>query len=233
MLGLFGNLDMAARALQANAQGMEVAGHNLANVNNPAYARQRVSLQTSLPIKDSRLGAQGTGADIAGITQIRDSLLDEQIRVETSARGALDAEQQGLQYAQAGLGQDVNTGAAGANGAAAAGGVTGQNGLATRLAELFKGFQGLATDPTSLSQRQVLAAKAQDFTAQLNQTAARLSATRTTLNSSLQSDVAKVNTTLSEIAELNGRILDLESGSSGSANDLRDLRQQKSRPFPR
>lgn len=121
MLGLFGNLDMAARALQANAQGMEVAGHNLANVNNPAYARQRVSLQTSLPIKDSRLGAQGTGADIAGITQIRDSLLDEQIRVETSARGALDAEQQGLQYAQAGLGQDVNTGAAGANGAAAAG----------------------------------------------------------------------------------------------------------------
>ena len=227
MLGLFGNLDMAARALQANSQGMEVAGHNLANVNNPAYARQRVTLQTSLPLTDPRLGAQGTGADITAITQIRDTLLDEQIRIETSARGALDAEQQGLQYAQAGLGQEVNTGAAGANGTAAAGGITGQNGLATRLAELFKGFQGLATDPTSLSQRQVLAAKAQDFTAQLNQTATRLSTTRATLNSSLQSDVAKVNTALSEIAQLNGQILNLESGRSGAANDLRDLRQQK------
>ena len=227
MLGLFGNLAMASRALQTNAQGMEVAGHNLANVNNPAYARQRLTLQTAHPLNDPRLGAQGTGVDVVAITQVRDTLLDEQILGETSVRGALDAEQQGLQYAQAGLGQEVNTGAAGANGTAAAGGITGQNGLATRLAELFKGFQGLATDPTSLAQRQVLAAKAQDFTAQLNQTAGRLNNTRSLLNNSLQSDVAKVNQALGEIARLNGQITSSEVGNAGSANDLRDLRLQK------
>ena len=84
MLGLFGNLSVASRALQAQAQSMEVAGQNLANVNNPAYARQRVTLQTSAPIPDATVGLQGSGADVAAIDQIRDSLLDDQIRVETS-----------------------------------------------------------------------------------------------------------------------------------------------------
>ena len=37
---------MGARSLQTQQQGLEVTGHNLANVNNPAYARQRLEIQT-------------------------------------------------------------------------------------------------------------------------------------------------------------------------------------------
>ena len=47
MLGLFGALSLGTRALAAQRQGVEVAGHNLANVNNTAYARQRVSIQST------------------------------------------------------------------------------------------------------------------------------------------------------------------------------------------
>ena len=219
---------MAAGALRANAKGMEVAGQNISNVNNPAYARQRVTLKSTSPINnDPSLGPEGTGVEVTAITQIRDALLDQQIQGEASVRGALEAEQQGLQYAEGGLGQQVNTDTAGANGTAAAGGIAGQNGLSTRLAELFKGFQGLSTAPTSLAQRQVLLAKAQDFTAQLNQTATRLNNARTMLNDSLRSDVTKVNDALQTIAGLNANIMDAELGGRGSANELRDLRQQK------
>ncbi len=47
MLGLFGTLNLGARSLQTQQLGVEVAGHNLANVNNPDYSRQRVDIDTS------------------------------------------------------------------------------------------------------------------------------------------------------------------------------------------
>ena len=79
--------------MQVQQQGIEVAGHNMANVNNPAYARQRVTIQTS-PTIDSALGPQGTGAMTEGNVQIRNGLLDKQIVTETSVMGSLEAQQQ-------------------------------------------------------------------------------------------------------------------------------------------
>jgi flagellar hook-associated protein 1 FlgK len=61
MLGLFGTLNLAKRSLQTQQQGIEVTGHNLANVNNPAYARQRVTIQTSSTVP-TQIGPQGDGA---------------------------------------------------------------------------------------------------------------------------------------------------------------------------
>ena len=42
MSGLFGNLANGVKALNAQSIGLQTAGRNLANVNNAAYARQRV-----------------------------------------------------------------------------------------------------------------------------------------------------------------------------------------------
>ena len=36
---------MARTSLQMNQRAIELAGHNLANVSNPAYARQRLKIQ--------------------------------------------------------------------------------------------------------------------------------------------------------------------------------------------
>ena len=62
MLGLFGTLNLGVRSLQTQRQGIEIAGQNLANVNNTAYARQRVQIQTSATVSTA-IGPQGTGAD--------------------------------------------------------------------------------------------------------------------------------------------------------------------------
>ena len=50
MLGLFATLNLGARSLQVQQQGVEITGQNLANANNPAYARQRLNIQTSTPL---------------------------------------------------------------------------------------------------------------------------------------------------------------------------------------
>ena len=41
MLGLLGTLDLAPRSLATQQEGTAVAGQNMANVNNPAYAREQ------------------------------------------------------------------------------------------------------------------------------------------------------------------------------------------------
>ena len=140
MPGLFGALSLANRSLQTQRNGTEIAGHNLANVNTPGYARQRVAIETSLSVPTD-LGNQGTGADAVGIYQLRDALLDRNIVSETSVRGSYESRQRALQFAQATLGQQIDRQATGAEGAAAASGVGGQHGIAEELSDLFNAMQ--------------------------------------------------------------------------------------------
>lgn len=225
MLGLFGTLNMATRSLSTQRQGTEVAGHNLANVNNPAYARQRLAITTSLPIPSS-MGPQGSGAEAVAIVQLRSGLLDRQILSETSVSGSLTAQQTALQYAQSNLGQVIDRQTTGAEGSAAAGGVGGQHGIAEELSSLFNSFQSLSTNPTSTAERQVLLLKAQNLTTQFNQVSTRLDDLNTELNQSVVSDAGTANGIISEIAKLNEQIVRVEV-DGGAANDLRDVRQQR------
>ena len=226
MLGLFGTLSMANRSLQTQRAGTEVAGHNLANVNTPGYSRQRVTIETALAIP-SEFGPQGTGADAVGVVQLRDRLLDRQIVGETSVRGAYEAKQTALQFAQAALGQQIDRQASGAEGSAAANGVGGQHGIAEELSGMFQALQSLSTNSKSMAERQVLIIKAQNLTAQFNQVSSRLGSLRTALNDSLASDAGQANVALNDIASLNEQIVSAELGTTGLANDLRDVRQKR------
>src|SRR2546426_1398801 len=149
MIGLFGLLNLGAQSMQVQQQGVEVAGHNLANVNNPAYARQRINITTALAIS-TPIGPQGTGAQVVAIQELRSAILDSEVTSETSVGGFLDSQQAALQNGQAILGQTVDrTGAA--------------HSLADGLSDLFNAFQSLSTNPTSLAERQVVLQKAQDL----------------------------------------------------------------------
>lgn len=225
MLGLFGTLNLATRSLATQRAGTEVAGHNLANVSNPAYSRQRLLIETSVTML-SDLGPQGTGADGVSIERLRNHLLDGQLVAEASVLGSLTAQQQALQYAQANLGQQIDRQSTGTEGAAAASGVGGAQGLAETLTGLFTAFQGLSTNPTSLTDRQAVMMKAQDVATQFNQVSRRLDDVHSLLNESLVSEVDQANAAIVDIASLNAQIMGIEA-AGGTANDLRDARQQR------
>ena len=220
MLGLFGTLSLATRSLATQQKGTEVAGHNLANVNNPAYARQRLAIQTSIAIP-THLGLQGTGADAIAIRQLRDVLLDRQIQSELGASGSLDAQQRALQYAQANLGQQLDLQATTTSGTGT------QHGLAENLSDLFNAFHGLASQPSSLAERQILLLKAQNLATQFSHVAQRLDNVTDSLNQSVLTDVDAANLAITEIARLNANIIAAELGGNSQANDLRDIRQQR------
>ncbi len=223
MSGLFGLLNLGARSLQAQQLGLEVAGHNIANVNTPGYSRQRVNLATSAA-RLTTIGAIGNGVQALGIQQMRSVLLDGQVQGETSVRGFLEAQQAALQQGQAILGQTIDRLASDPTGGAAN---VGQNGLAAGLSSFFAALQNLANTPTSSTERQAVLAQAQDLAARFNQVDARLATLNASLNKSLSSDAAKANELIDAVAELNKQILAAENTTTGAANDLRDLRQQK------
>jgi flagellar hook-associated protein 1 FlgK len=219
MLGLFGALDLGARSLQTQRQGVEVAGQNLANVNNPAYARQRLVLQTTDAMQTS-LGAQGTGVQSVSIRQVRDALLDRQVLSETSVDGYLDAQEQALRDAQTALGEQVDS-------TSSTTATNTKTSLSTTLNDLFTAFQSVATSPTSLPERQSLIVAGQQLASRFNQIDGRLQTLQENLNESLNSDVDSANDLLKSLADLNRQISNAETSSGSPANDLRDLRQQK------
>ncbi len=221
MPSLLSTLNLATRSLQAQQEGVAVAGQNLANVNNPAYARQRVTLQTSAPISTG-MGSLGTGVDAVSVVQVRNGILDTQIQTETGLTSSLQAQQSALQYAEASLGEQLN-GATGTSDSTS--GATG--GLSDALSGLFNAFENLSASPASLAARQQVISQAQQVASQFNQVSQRLSTLNDQLNQSVQTDVGSANQLLSDIAGLNKQIAFAEANAPGSANDLRDLRQSK------
>jgi flagellar hook-associated protein 1 FlgK len=222
MLGLFGTLNLAARSLQTQMMGVEVAGQNLANVNTAGYSRQRVDIQTSPAITTS-IGAEGTGANAVAIQQLVNSLLNSQIQNQSSVTGYWNAQQSALQAAQTNLGEFLN-GTGSTDGTSATSAAT-SSGLSDQLNNLFSAFQSLATSPTSLTARQAVINQAQTLAATFNQIDGQLTTLGDALNTSVSNDVDAANKLLADIAHLNGQISYAEF-NGGTANDLLDAREQ-------
>ncbi|MDB6022600.1 MAG: Flagellar hook-associated protein FlgK [Pedosphaera sp.] len=220
MLGLFGTLNLGARSLAVQQEATAVAGQNLANVNNPAYARQLLQISSATPLQ-TFIGQEGTGVQSISITQVRDYLLDNQIQAEGSVTGSLNSQQFALQNAEAQIGEQLSNLTGGTTGT-----TTSSQGLTAGLSDLFSAMQALSTDPANLSKRQALVESAQALAGKFNQVSSGLNQVRTNLNSSIQSDTGLANQDLQGIADLNHQIMLAESGG-GTANDLIDLRQQK------
>lgn len=218
MSGLYTSLNTTVKALNAQSRGVDLSGRNLANVNNPSYARQRVILGDRGTVVTPD-GAQSLGIEALGVQQLRDALLDRQVAREISLKAAFAAEQQGYQRAQAGLGQSVGS-------TGAADGTTG-SGLDVALHDLFNAFQGLASRPTDVGERQTLLQKAGILTDRLRLTDSRLTQVQSDLNAQIGNDVGDANRLLETIADLNAQIARVETGRPGSAVDLRDQRQAR------
>ncbi len=222
MLTLNGTLDMAARAMQTQMTGVQVSGQNLANVNTQGYSRQTVDIQTSADIS-TNIGMQGTGSNVVAIQQAVNTLLNSQIVSQQSTNGYWNAQQSALQSAQTGLNEFLNgTGSSSSSGSATN---TTSSGLSGQLSSLFNDFQAVATSPTSIAARQALISQAQTVASTFNQVDSQLTATRTTLNTSITNGVSSANSLLANIAQLNGQISSAEL-SGGTPNDLLDQRQQ-------
>ncbi len=221
MSNLFSSINSTVKALSAHSRAIETTGKNLSNVNNPAYARQRVIYGDRGTVVTPQ-GVESLGLEALGIEQLRDSLLDQQVVREIAIKSSIEAEQGGYQRAQAGLGQSIDrAGAAGQSKAASA------SGIAAAIDDFFNAFQSFAASPTDSGERGALLQKAGILTDRFQLTDTRLAQVQADLDTQIGDDVGEINRLLDSIAELNTQIGRFETTAPGSAVDLRDQRQAR------
>lgn len=216
--------------MRTQTAALDVIGRNMANANNPAYARQRILLGDRGVVQTTQ-GPQSLGTEAIGVTQFRDRLLDGQITREISAGTRVDSQLSFLRQAQNALSQGL-FGAAGqietigSSTAFAAG-------LAPAIDAFFNGWESFAANPTGTVEKQQLLHLTDDLISKLNSADTRLgdlslpSATGNTLTRQMDIETDVVNGLLSTVAGLNRQIGRIELVRGGAAVDLRDQRQAK------
>ncbi len=196
-VNIFGTLNVARRALQAQQSALQTVGHNLANVATPGYTRQRAELVS--------VGTQN-GVDVAAIQRLRDRFADAAVQREQQALGKSQAQADLLQRLEG-----IVTETSGA-------------GIGTVLDQFFQGLEDVATSPTDQAVRATVVDAGARVASTFTAVRSRVSQLKTDLTTEIQSQVTEANSLLTQIADLHRQIAIAQTGAS--PNDLLDRRDQ-------
>ncbi|MCB1122137.1 MAG: flagellar hook-associated protein FlgK [Verrucomicrobiae bacterium] len=224
MSGIFSSLSNASSALQTHGKMVELTGKNISNLNNPAYARQRARVGT-IGGSSSGSGIQSGALVTTAVEQVRNAYVDKQILNEISYTSSLETQDVRLRQLLSALGESVDR----VNDPAfISDGVDQDGSLRSSIDSFFNAFEAFSARPSDPSTKQVLFQSAQSLVENFNRMDQQLNTLEKSLDSEITGEVTGLNQKLEEIAELNRQIARVEtSGSPGSANDLRDQRQEK------
>lgn len=224
MSGLIGSLQNSSGALRVHSKGLEVAGKNLANINNRGYSKQRVEIGDRGSI-ETGIATESMGVEAMGLRQNRDALLDKSVMREITSTGSLEAAKKVLESAETALGQFLDRtkdSTSIQNAPGASGG-----GISDALTDFFNAWESFSVKPNDVGEKQLLIAKAQILAEKINSTDKRLAQVQSDADEQIKTDVGIVNGLLAEIAKTNEYIAKAELVKPFSAVDLRDQRQAK------
>lgn len=206
-MGISSSLYVALSGMNLSQAGMEVASHNIANVNTPGYSRQRLNLETTPTWKSAAYGQMGTGVTAQNITRYHDEFLARSIVSKSSQYGFTAAQKSAIDALEAFFNESDG------------------NGINAALNDFWANWDNIADaaelDPT----RTALIGVAQTLVDQLNMRRQDMDAVRDDINARISSAVQDINTIIKSIAGLNQQIMRSEDPSRNQeANDMRDTR---------
>ncbi len=181
MADLFSILSVAARALEAQRFGLDVAGQNIANVNTVGYTRRTARL-AEVPPTEAR--EAGRGVEIVGVHATRNRLIEARLRNDISSRDYYSASADILAQLEAIIG------------------LPGQS-IDTDMVRFFDSFARLADDPTSNVARQQVLADAETMAASFRAMSQRFDTARRDADRYVRDEVVAINELADRIAELN------------------------------
>jgi len=204
MSGIYGVLQTGTQALLAQQKGLEVTGHNIANVNTPGYSRQKVSMQANAPTMTSQ-GLVGTGVSAKDSKRVYDGFVGVQIDNENEEMGRWDAQKTALERVEIIINESSD------------------DGLSKTMGEFWNAWQDLVNNPSGDVERLALLGASETLAFEFQNTYNQFSPLQHDLDISIASTVDEINLKAAEIANLNQRIVETEGGGS-QANDFRDAR---------
>ena len=206
-MSLTSSMYVALSGMSMAQAGMEVANHNIANVNTPGYSRQRLNLATTPTWESGVWGQMGTGVTAENITRYHDQFLTRSIINKSTEFGATSS-QKAVGSAIEGFfnesdGQGINQG----------------------MSDFFRLWDSVADAAELAPTREDLIGMSKTLAAQLTQRRDDMDTVRKDLNHQVAKAVGDINNIAGSIANLNRDIAGLEDQAHNQeANDLRDTR---------
>lgn len=203
----FGGLNMLGNALRVFQRGLEVTGHNIANVNTPGYSRQRMELGTNRPdtVFGNRPYLVGTGVNVQTISRARSFFLDRQANNATSEFGRYETLAMNLRQVEGAFPEP------------------GDNGISAALNKFFDAWSALASNPNDPAARLQVQSAGQSLTMRVRNTYAALDTQGTEVKREIDATFDQIDGLTAHIGRLNEEIVARQAGG-GIANDLLDAR---------
>ena len=208
----FYGIEIGRSGLTVSQYGLDVTGHNIANVDTAGFTRQRLintaydpytSIMKFKPVENALIGQ---GAYVLVHDQIRSAFLDRQFRTEQTLFSTWAIRNQGLAYVEA-LYEGSNS-----------------SNIAVGLDALFKAFNLETNEAADSEQRVNIQNAGLNFAQNLNIIYERLVEQQSNQNTAVDAIVQRINTLSQNMVELNDSIFAFEMGGKYHANDLRDKR---------
>ena len=222
---MLGEIIKSTEALRYHAKSAEIAGKNLAHVNDENYARQRVLAREGL-MYNGQGGLNTSSIEASGLDHARNDLIDKRLFNEFGQTASLESQQEILKLLQAALGEKIDR-------QSVDGGLDDEHdsnlsagGLARAMDDLFNAFQELSASPDAGVASQEIFNKINTLTKRFNDAGKALDDIDNDLTESVQSAVNDVNKLLGQIEELNIQIRRFELLGQGKAVSYRDQRQK-------
>ncbi len=206
MAGVSSVLNIAKEALLAHQLSVQVASHNIANVDTPGYTRQTLSLATNLPTPLS-VGNIGNGVHGEQITRQYDAYMTQRIAGQNSTLSNLEAQQEAMRTVETVFNE--------APGLA----------LNDLMSQFWESWQKLGDNPEILASRQSVVQQGQLLYDHLQNMNAEITQARYDIGVNMDTAVGDINSLTAQIAKLNVEVTNSE-GENRQANDLRDQRDE-------
>ncbi len=205
--GLYHTMNIGAEALFTARQGVDTAGHNIANAQTDGYSRQRVNAVARHPTEDRGL-VIGNGVHIKNITRSHDAFLERQINISNKKVGESQSRSDSLKALENIYSPELSAS------------------VSDELTGFFNALQDLSSFPEELSARSAVRETAQNLIQSFKRVDTSLRHNRDDLNGKVADTSKTITGMLEHVAELNRQIGSMEVGHSSPANDLRDERDR-------
>jgi len=206
MAGVSSVLNIAKEALLAHQLSVQVASHNVANVDTPGYTRQTLSLSPNLATPLS-VGNIGNGVHGEMINRQYDAYMTQRIAGQNSNLSNLQAQQEAMRTVETVFNE--------APGLA----------LNDLMSQFWESWQKLGDNPEILASRQSVVQQGQLLYDHLQNMNAETTQARYDIGVNMDTAVGDINSLTKQIAKLNVEISNSE-GENRQANDLRDQRDE-------
>ncbi len=202
-----GILGTGVSGLAAAQHGLDTTGHNISNVNTEGYSRQRVETVSTVGLA-FRSTFLGNGTQLSSISRSFN-----QFNYQEVIFNAAQYNSNNTKYVNASRMDNLLADP--------------ETGITTSFEAMFDGINGVTEEPTIISARNVVIARAETVAQRFNNLYEEISGQHLgAVNEEIKTTVSEINAIAAEIASLNGKI-QVENANSGDGfppNDLLDKR---------